>query len=33
MGGIRYDPLSGTADTQNFTAILLGDVTGNWAPP
>jgi hypothetical protein len=33
MGGIRYDPLSGTADTQDFTAILLGDVTGNWAPP
>ncbi|MDX2170262.1 MAG: right-handed parallel beta-helix repeat-containing protein [Deltaproteobacteria bacterium] len=30
MGSITYGPLSATATGQHFTAVLLGDVTGNW---
>lgn len=32
MGAIRYEPLVGSAATQDFIAVLLGDVTGNWTP-
>jgi hypothetical protein len=33
MGAITYDPLMSDAANQDFQAILLGDVTGNWTPP
>lgn len=33
MGAIAYQPLAGSADNQTFVGILIGDVTGNWAPP
>ncbi|MDX2168061.1 MAG: hypothetical protein SF182_13390 [Deltaproteobacteria bacterium] len=29
-GGIAFNPLSATVTNQNFTAMLLGDCTGNW---
>ncbi len=32
MGAIRYNPLSASAAGQDFRAVLLGDVTGNWTP-
>lgn len=32
MGRIDYQPLTNSAGGQDFIAILLGDVTGNWAP-
>lgn len=32
MGAIRFQPLVGSAANQSFIAVLLGDVTGNWAP-
>lgn len=32
MGAISYDPLVGSAVNQNFIAVLIGDVTGNWTP-
>ncbi len=31
-GKIAYDPLQPPAADQDFTAILFGDCTGNWAP-
>lgn len=31
-GGIEYEPLTGTAEAQDFAAIFLGDTTGNWQP-
>ncbi len=31
-GRIAFDPLSGSATGQDFTALLFGDLTGNWAP-
>ncbi len=30
MGSLTYGPLGANATGQNFSAILLGDVTGNW---
>jgi hypothetical protein len=30
MGSITYGPLAASASGQNFVAVLLGDVTGNW---
>ena len=30
MGRIAYVPLAGDAADQDFSAVLLGDVTGNW---
>lgn len=33
VGGISYASLAGSADGQDFQAILFGDVTGNWTPP
>lgn len=30
MGSLTYGPLTADAGGQSFTAILLGDVTGNW---
>jgi hypothetical protein len=32
MGSISYDPLVDSAGGQDFIAVLLGDVTGNWVP-
>ncbi|MDX2167225.1 MAG: dockerin type I domain-containing protein [Deltaproteobacteria bacterium] len=32
QGEIVFDPFSPPQGGQNFTAILLGDVTGNWTP-
>ncbi|MDX2169683.1 MAG: glycoside hydrolase family 44 protein [Deltaproteobacteria bacterium] len=32
MGAIAYTPLSAAANGQDFRAVLLGDVTGNWSP-
>ncbi|MDX2170886.1 MAG: PQQ-dependent sugar dehydrogenase [Deltaproteobacteria bacterium] len=32
MGYITFAPLVDSAGAQNFTAVLLGDVTGNWQP-
>jgi len=32
MGRISYSPLVGSLASQDFLAVLLGDVTGNWAP-
>ena len=29
-GSITFDPLSGPASGQDFTAFLFGDATGNW---
>jgi hypothetical protein len=31
-GAIAYQPLANSAAGQDFIAVLLGDVTGNWAP-
>jgi hypothetical protein len=31
-GAIKFQPLSGTATNQDFSAVLFGDVTGNWSP-
>jgi len=31
-GAICYEPLTGSADTQDFVAVLIGDTTGNWQP-
>ena len=31
-GAISFQPLTGQADDQNFTAILIGDCTGAWQP-
>ncbi|MCK6556336.1 hypothetical protein L6Q96_17410 [Candidatus Binatia bacterium] len=31
-GAIAYAPLAGAAAGQDFLGILIGDVTGNWAP-
>ena len=33
MGRIAYAPLVGDAADQDFVAVLLGDVTGNWSAP
>jgi hypothetical protein len=33
MGAIAYSPLSAPASGQDFRAVLLGDVTGNWTAP
>lgn len=33
MGRISYAPLAGDATDQDFVAVLLGDVTGNWNAP
>jgi glucose/arabinose dehydrogenase len=33
MGALAYQPLVGQAANQNFVAILIGDVTGNWSAP
>ena len=30
MGSVTYGPLAADASGQDFTAVLLGDVTGNW---
>lgn len=32
-GEIRYNPLNVNAAGQDFIAILMGDVSGNWLPP
>lgn len=32
VGAICYEPLAVPADGQDFAAILIGDVTGNWQP-
>jgi hypothetical protein len=32
QGGMAFEPLMGTADNQNFAAILLGDCSGSWQP-
>jgi len=32
-GAIAFTPLSADASAQDFQAVLLGDVTGNWQPP
>jgi hypothetical protein len=32
-GAVGYAPLIGDALGQDFRAVLLGDCTGNWAPP
>jgi glucose/arabinose dehydrogenase len=32
MGRITFSPLADSASGQNFIAVLLGDVTGNWQP-
>jgi hypothetical protein len=32
-GAISCSPLVGNPSGQNFTAILFGDCTGNWAAP
>ncbi len=29
-GAIQYNPLTGEIDGQNFTAVVIGDCTGNW---
>jgi parallel beta helix pectate lyase-like protein len=31
-GAITYNPLTNTAAQQDFSAVLLGDCTGNWQP-
>jgi PKD repeat protein len=31
-GSIGYTPLAGNVTGQDFTALLIGDVTGNWQP-
>src|SRR5262249_12587287 len=31
-GAILYDPLTADVAQQNFTALLIGDCTGNWSP-
>jgi hypothetical protein len=31
-GGIAFAPLASDATGENFQAILIGDVTGNWQP-
>jgi hypothetical protein len=31
-GAITFTPLDGNAAGQDFQAVLIGDVTGNWAP-
>jgi hypothetical protein len=33
MGAIAFSPLAGQATGQDFRAVLLGDVTGNWTGP
>jgi hypothetical protein len=32
MGAVAYSPLTASATGQDFRAVLLGDVTGNWVP-
>lgn len=32
MGAISYQPLVGSVGNQTYVGILIGDVTGNWAP-
>jgi len=32
-GSIGYNPLSQDATGQDFRAIVIGDITGNWSPP
>ena len=32
MGAIRFQPLVDSAGNQTFIAVLIGDVSGNWAP-
>lgn len=31
-GRITYTPLVGSAATQNYIGVIIGDVTGNWSP-
>ena len=31
-GAVAFNPLSANATGQDFTAVLLGDCTGNWSP-
>jgi hypothetical protein len=31
-GAVAFQPLAGTAENQDFTALLFGDCTGNWQP-
>lgn len=31
-GAINFDPLIASANAQNFSAVLFGDCSGNWAP-
>ena len=32
-GSIAFNPLAGSAATQDFKAVVFGDCTGNWQPP